>query len=144
MDRPGIALAVSGQIANGRIRKALAVHGLKPAHGYVLMLLSDRGAMNQQAVLEALDMDPSMLVAILNDLEHDQLAGRRRDPADRRRHIVEISDRGSALATDIRRAIAAVEAELFADLDDSEVATLHGLLGRVKVAPDDDSCTGDH
>jgi DNA-binding MarR family transcriptional regulator len=141
-DRPGLALAYSGQIANVRIKKALAVHGLKPLHGHVLLLLSDEGATSQQALGEAFGADPSVLVAVLNDLEGDGLAGRRRDPADRRRHIVEISARGTRLVADVHRVIAAVEAELFADLDAAEITTLQGLLARVK-ASDDEACTGE-
>lgn len=139
-DRPGLALAYSGQIANLRIKKALAVHGLKPGHGHVLMLLSDEGAMSQQALGEALGVDPSVLVAVLNDLERDGLAQRRRDPADRRRHIVEISTRGTRLIADIHDSIVAVEAELFADLDADEIRTLQGLLARVKASEDGEAC----
>ncbi|MCW2887317.1 MAG: hypothetical protein QOE54_6468 [Streptosporangiaceae bacterium] len=143
-DRPGLALAYSGQIANARIKKALAVHGLKPLHGHVLMLLSDEGATSQQALGEAFGVDPSVLVAVLNDLECDGLAGRRRDPADRRRHIVEISARGTRLVADVHRVIAAVEAELFADLDAAEITALQGLLARVKASADDDACADEH
>jgi DNA-binding MarR family transcriptional regulator len=139
-DRLGLALAYSGQIANVRIKKALAAHGLKPGHGHVLLLLSDEGATSQQALVEALGVDPSVLVAVLNDLERDGLAERRRDPADRRRHIVEISSRGTRLVADVHRAITAVEAELFADLDATEIATLQGLLARVKASADDEAC----
>ncbi|MER6945379.1 MarR family winged helix-turn-helix transcriptional regulator [Nonomuraea sp. NPDC000554] len=142
-DRPGLVLAYSGQIANVRIKKAMAQHGLKPAHGHVLLLLSEQGARSQQSLAETLGVDPSVLVAILNDLESDELAVRRRDPADRRRHIVEISARGKQLVTEIQTAIAAVEATLFADLDADEIATLHRLLARVSTSPDDDACTED-
>jgi DNA-binding MarR family transcriptional regulator len=143
-DRPGLALAYSGQIANARIKKALAAHGLKPGHGHVLMLLFDEGATSQQALGEVLGVDPSVLVAVLNDLERDGLAERRRDPADRRRHIVEISTRGTRLVADIHGAIAAVETELFADLDATEITTLQGLLARVKVSANDEACAGEH
>jgi hypothetical protein len=72
-------------------------------------------------------VDPSVLIAVLDDLERG-LAERRRDPADRRRLIVEISARGTRLVAEVHRAIGAVEAELFADLDAGEIATLRGLL----------------
>jgi DNA-binding MarR family transcriptional regulator len=143
-DRPGLALAYSGQVANVRIKKALAAHGLKPAQGHTLILLAGNRAMSQQALLESLGVDPSVLVTILNDLEREGLVDRRRDPADRRRHIVEIQDKGVKLVDEVHRAIAAVEEALFADMDDGEVATLRRLLGCIKVAPDEAECTGEH
>jgi DNA-binding MarR family transcriptional regulator len=142
--RPGLALAYAGQIANGRIKKALAAHGLKPAHSHVLMLLTDKGAMGQQALVEELRVDPSVLVAILNDLESAGLAERRRDPADRRRHIVEIRDRGKELLEEVDRAVVAVEAELFADLAPDELTTLQHILERVRPGADDGSCAEDN
>jgi DNA-binding MarR family transcriptional regulator len=39
-------------------------------------------------------LDPSNVVGVLNELEERQLITRRRDPADRRCHIVEVSPRG--------------------------------------------------
>ncbi|WP_205315135.1 MarR family winged helix-turn-helix transcriptional regulator [Nonomuraea lactucae] len=142
-DSPGMALALSGHIASTRIRKALARHGLKPAHGHVLRLLSDQGPTSQQSLLETLGVDPSMLVTVLNDLEADGLVERRRDPADRRRHIVEISTRGRTLAGRAQAAIAAVEAALFAGLDADEIATLRRLLARVTASAGDVSCSED-
>ncbi|MEV4108732.1 MarR family winged helix-turn-helix transcriptional regulator [Nonomuraea sp. NPDC049695] len=143
VDRPGLALALSGQIANTRIKKALAQHGLKPPHGHVLMLLSDQGATSQQSLVETLGVDPSMVVAILNDLESNGLAERRRDPADRRRHIVEISARGKVMVSGIHDAIAAVESALFADLDSEEISTLQRLLSRINTSVDETACTED-
>ncbi|MDT4910864.1 MAG: hypothetical protein QOI69_4105, partial [Pseudonocardiales bacterium] len=84
-DRPTLALAFSGQTAGLQIRKALAEYGLRPGHGYVLLLLSDQGPTSQQSLVEALAVDPSMLVAMLNDLEREGMTERRRDPTDRRR-----------------------------------------------------------
>jgi DNA-binding MarR family transcriptional regulator len=127
-----MALAYSGQVATSRIKKALAAYGLRPGHGHVLLLLASAGPTSQHALGEALGVDPSVLVATLNDLERDGLAQRRRDQADRRRHIVEISPRGSSLVAEVHRVIAAVEADLFADLDPTEVTTLQALLARVK------------
>jgi DNA-binding MarR family transcriptional regulator len=139
-DRPSLALAVSGQIANVRIKRALAAHGLKPGHGHVLLLLSDKGATSQQALVEALGVDPSVLVAVLNDLERDGFAQRRRDPTDRRRHIVEISAHGAKLVARVHSAIATVEAELFSDLNATEISTLQGLLTRIKASVDEEAC----
>jgi DNA-binding MarR family transcriptional regulator len=139
-DRTTLALAFSGHTAAAQIRKALAEYGLKPTHGYALLRLSDQGSTSQQSLAEALATDPSVLVAVLNDLELEGLIERRRDPADRRRHIVEITPQGKSRAADFEAALAAVEAALFADLTAGEIATLRGLLARVRSPGDEGSC----
>ncbi|GII58599.1 MarR family transcriptional regulator [Planotetraspora thailandica] len=140
-DRLGLLLARHGVIMNLRIREALGVNGLTSRQGMALMHLAETGRMSQQALLEALGLDPSVLVAVLNDLEREGLAERRRDPADRRRHIVEITAAGRRASSVVEDALAAVERDLFADLDDEQVAQLRGLLSRVRTTPDDPACT---
>jgi DNA-binding MarR family transcriptional regulator len=130
-DRPAFAMAYSGNLATTQIRKTLARYGLKPGHGGVLLLLCDRGAISQQALAETLGADPTALVGVLNDLERDGLTERRRDPADRRRHIVQITAQGKNRGAEIDAAIAAVDADLFADLNPDEITTLTSLLARV-------------
>jgi DNA-binding MarR family transcriptional regulator len=142
-DRTTLALAFSGHTAADQIRKALAGYGLKPTHGYALLRLSDHGSTSQQSLAEALETDPSVLVAVLNDLELEGLIERRRDPADRRRHIVEITPQGKSRAADFEAALADVEAALFADLSAREIATLQGLLARVRSPGDEGPCTED-
>lgn len=143
---PVLTLAFQGHLAGVRVRKAMAHHGLKPGHGHVLMVLQTEGAVGQQWLTETLGVDKSVIVALLNDLERDGLAERRRDPADRRRHIVEISPRGTALVTELHRTMAAVQAELFRDLTPAEIATLSSALPRLCITaeePDDGSgCAG--
>jgi DNA-binding MarR family transcriptional regulator len=139
---PSVTLAQAGQLASTRLRQALAGHGLRPAQGHVLELLAAHGATGQQALLEALGIDPSVLVTLLNELERAGLAERRRDPADRRRHIVEITTPGAELVGRMRASLAGVDAELFADLTTDEIAQLHALLLRIKSVSGQD-CTGD-
>jgi DNA-binding MarR family transcriptional regulator len=140
-DRLGFLLARHGAIANGRIQDAFGVTGLAPRQGITLMHLAKTGRLSQQALIEALGVDPSVLVAILNDLERGGLAERRRDPADRRRHIVEITARGSATLSNVEDALAAMEEELFADLDRDELTRLRELLARIRTTPGDPACT---
>lgn len=140
-DPPGWTLAHAGLIASEMIKRALAEKGLKPAHAHVVKMLNDQGPLSQQAILEAIGVDPSVLVSLLNDLEGDDLAVRRRNPKDRRRHIVELSTKGKKLAGDMHDAIAAGEAELFADLTPAEISTLCGLLNRLKGPVTD--CSGE-
>ena len=143
--RPGLALAVAGQSASKRVQEALRAHGLKNNQARLLMVLADEGATSQQTLVQTLGVDPSVLVAILNDLESAGLAQRRRDPADRRRHIVEISPRGTKLVADVYAGVESVEAELFASLDANEIDVLHKMLIRINTTARGQNCddTGD-
>jgi DNA-binding MarR family transcriptional regulator len=140
VDRLGFLLARHGRVMNVRLRQALGVSGLNPRHCATLMHLARAGATSQQALIEALAVDASGLVAILNDLERGGLAERRRDPADRRRHIVEITPAGTQAVCAVESAIAEVEREAFADLDDAEIALLRSLLARVRTRHDEGAC----
>jgi DNA-binding MarR family transcriptional regulator len=140
-ERLSFLLARHGGITNVRIRTALEAAGLSPRQSLVLTHLSIARQASQQALIELLDVDPSVLVTILNDLERDGLIARRRDPSDRRRHIVEITAAGDAATIRAQDALAAVDRHLFADLDKDEVAHLQQLLSRVRTSPDDPACT---
>jgi DNA-binding MarR family transcriptional regulator len=139
-ERLGMLLARHGRFVAERILHAMSATGLKPRHRQVLVELSTRGPTSQQSLIDALDVDPSVLVAILNDLERLGLAERRRDPADRRRHIVEMSAKGCKALEGIEKAVALAEDELFADLDERERAQLHDMLTRVRTVPESEAC----
>ncbi len=97
------------------------------------------GPLGQRDLGTRLGVDPSVLVTLLNALEDRDLVRRRRDPADRRRHIVEITEAGTTAVTTFDAAIAQVEGELFADLTPQERDTLHSLLARVRIT-DEGAC----
>ncbi|MFM9699999.1 MarR family transcriptional regulator [Streptomyces europaeiscabiei] len=96
----------------------------------------DGGQVGQRDLGALLRTDPSVLVTLLNTLEDRDLVRRRRDPADRRRHIVEITEAGTAAASKLDAAIGCVEGELFADLTPQERETLRSLLARVRTTRD--------
>jgi DNA-binding MarR family transcriptional regulator len=116
---------------------------LRPRHLIALQLLADNGPMTQHAVGTALSLDPSNVVGLLNELEERGLLSRRRDPADRRRHIVELSTAGAEGLAQASRGLGVVEDDLFKTLTAQERATLHGLLARAvgALAADPADCT---
>ncbi|MCZ7456599.1 MarR family winged helix-turn-helix transcriptional regulator [Streptomyces sp. WMMC940] len=141
LDRLGFLLARNGAIANSRVHHAFESCGLAARQGTTLMLLGKSGFMSQQALAAALSVDPSVMVAILNDLESAGLVERRRDPSDRRRHIVAITEAGRRQLVRAQEAVAEVEQGLFADLTPEEVASLRDLLARVRTTRSDEVCT---
>jgi len=104
--------------------------GLRPRHLIALNLLSERGPASQQALSDSLSLDPSNVVGLLNELEERALITRRRDSADRRRHIVELSPRGEAELCDAYDRMRRVDDELLSALSARERATFYDLLVR--------------
>jgi len=103
---------------------------LRPRHIIALRLLHEGGPMPQHALGEALSLDPSNVVGLLNELEDRGLVARRRDPADRRRHIVEVSAEGAANLAAVDAQLNLVEDDLFKALSPEERSTLRALLLR--------------
>ncbi len=127
----GFLVAQVGRAATRRYGAVLAPVGLNPRQTAILFELRREGAMSQQALSEVLDIDPSNLVGMLNFLEEEGYLLRRRDPADRRRHVVEISQRGVRVLGEIERAADQLEDEFFGALSFEERDQLRELLRRV-------------
>jgi DNA-binding MarR family transcriptional regulator len=118
------------RIAQRGSETALDPTGLRPRHLVALNVLRDHGATTQGALGEALRLDPSNLVGLLNELEERGLLVRRRDPGDRRRHIVELSAAGRQALLRAERALVSVQDDVLGALDGDERAALHALLLR--------------
>src|SRR5258708_32136242 len=108
--------------------------GLRPRHLIALKLLGGRGPGSQQGLAEALSLDPSNVVGLLNELEERGLIPRRRDRADRRRHIVELSPLGEDELALAYGRLSDVEDDLLSALSPDERATLYDLLVRAEGA----------
>jgi DNA-binding MarR family transcriptional regulator len=126
-------LARLGRIASRRLSDYLAVTGLKRPHAVILMELRNFGPISQQSLGERLHIDPSNLVTFLNALEDEGLLVRRRDPEDRRRHIVELTQEGLGRVPVCDEPLDALEDQLFAGLGAKDRERLRRLLDRVLV-----------
>lgn len=133
----------------GAAEAELTAFDLRPRHVIGLTLLRDFGEYSQARLAEALGIDPTNVVALLNELESAGLIERRRSPEDRRRHTVVLTDAGARRLAEIEAALAGLEHRLFAALDSDEQAMLHGLLQRAAAATGGTAgtpavgCTGD-
>ena len=117
-----------GRITLHRFSEALEPFGIRPRHVAALIELRDRGELTQQSLCGQLHLDPTNLVAILNDLEQRGYATRRRDPEDRRRHLVEVSKKGIAVIEKVSKVMDGVEAELLEGFDADERQQFEQLL----------------
>lgn len=128
LDSPGLLLALLGQDAMRRLRDAHMAHHLTPRQFQLLALLHDHGAAGQRELGQTMAVDPSILVGLLNPLEHAALVSRDRDPDDRRRHVVTLTTAGARHLERAAAAQRAAEDALFAGLDAAQRAQLAELL----------------
>jgi DNA-binding MarR family transcriptional regulator len=125
-----VLIAILARGMRERIERAVAPLGIRARHLLVLNHLRDHGASAQQTLLDVAGVDPSNLVGLLNELEDEGLIVRRRDRADRRRGVIELSRKGERALHGVDRALEAVDAEVLATLTPDEREQLHALLAR--------------
>ena len=104
--------------------------GIPWRHFMALSVLYDQPALAQQSLCEALVTDPNNCVLLLNEMESLGYVERTRDPADRRRHIVELTDSGRDIFVHAILAREQVEDEVLGALDAGERQTLRALLAK--------------
>ena len=124
-------LSRTGKTARGRLAAELGDQGLRLWHMAVLAALADLGPHAQRELAERLDIDPSDIVKVLDELAIRGCVERARDPADRRRVRVTLTPEGSATLAALTVRAEAVQDAVLAPLDTEERAVLHALLLRV-------------
>jgi DNA-binding MarR family transcriptional regulator len=129
--RAAYLLTRVGRTQASRFAERMRSIGLRPKHFAVLNAIALAGGGSQQELGGRMGLDPSGLVGAIDELEGMGLVERRRDPADRRRYVLELTAEGTATLRRARRLVSDGARELLGALDDAEVDTLVELLGKV-------------
>jgi DNA-binding MarR family transcriptional regulator len=131
---PGYLLARLGEASRRRFRMALEPEHLHPRHFGVMTMVAAQPGMSQHELHEKTAIDPSSMVAVIDELEAMGLAERRPHPDDRRARAIFLTTSGleklervSALTTELQR-------EFFQALSADERRTLHTLLRKLASA----------
>jgi MarR family transcriptional regulator, lower aerobic nicotinate degradation pathway regulator len=130
-----------GQAAKLKTIDAYEQAGVNPYHYAIIVLLDEGVRETQAAIADTLGYDRGTLVGLLDELESQGLIERRRDPEDRRRHLVVLTPEGKRKLARLRTVAGRAEDEFLASLDDQERAALHELLLRL-AAVHEPRCAG--
>lgn len=118
-------LHAAGSVLNNR---ALAQFGLKERSYSVLALATSELEPTQREMAEFLSLDPSQIVALIDELEQRGLVIRAPGRLDRRAKIVSATEDGSSVFRQAEAAARAAESTALAGLTDAEAGELKGLL----------------
>lgn len=109
-------------------RSTVELVGMNLKNMGVLAYLRDHPGASQGTMTEDLSIDSNTGVLVLNDLEDLEYVERRRDPSDRRRHLVDVTEAGLAALEQAEAAQGSIEDEVLGRLSESERATFRRLL----------------
>jgi MarR family transcriptional regulator for hemolysin len=98
----------------------------------VLISLKSGQLASQRELAEAVGVKGATLTHHLDAMESAGLVTRRRDPANRRLHLVELTPAGDALFLRLRDAAMTFDRRLRAGLADGEIGQLEALLTRLR------------
>ena len=95
-------------------------HGRAHPYHYAMLIVARRGSREttQGSIADALGYDRGQLVGLLDELEEKGLVERRRDPNDRRRHLVPLTPEGRRRSRRCARCSAELEDDFLSPLEE--------------------------
>ncbi|WP_373305115.1 MarR family winged helix-turn-helix transcriptional regulator [Streptomyces lucensis] len=124
-------LGVLGAMASDLFAARVEAHGLKPKHVGLMVVLETGRASSQLEIARVMGVAPSLVVALADHLEKLGAIQRVRDPADRRRQVLTLTERGRELLATCAELAESADAEFAADLTVTESVVLTRLLDRL-------------
>jgi DNA-binding MarR family transcriptional regulator len=128
---PGFLLSHLGRHARRVFAQAIEPWGLQPPHYGVLLALDLLGEESQQGLSALSGVDRSDMVDLIDTLERKGLVERTRDPVDRRRYAVRLTESGRAAAAEIGGLAGGINDRFFAPLEPEERAQFQRLLEKL-------------
>ncbi len=127
----GLVLARTARGVSRAFDEALVEAGGSLPMWLIVLHLKIGATANQRELAEAVGVTEATLTHHLNAMEKAGLLTRRRDPDNRRIHVVELTSAGEDLFLRLRDAAMAFDRRLRRGLSAEEVATLESLLDQL-------------
>ncbi|MFI0966132.1 MarR family winged helix-turn-helix transcriptional regulator [Streptomyces sp. NPDC021080] len=128
-ERPGYLLHKAGLVLVEDVEEALAGVGMRIRDFFVLAALAGGPELSQQDLSRLLDLDPTTVVTVIDEMERNGHVERRRNPADRRRYNLILTESGREALATADRVATEVESAFFGALAEDEREVLRKMLG---------------
>lgn len=127
----GLQLTQTARTVGRAFDDALAAAGGSLPVWLVLLAMKTRNLASQRELAEVVGIREATLTHHLNAMEAAGLISRHRDPANRRIHVVELTEAGDSMFLTLRAAAIAFDQRLRDGIAEQEITSLRGLLGRL-------------
>jgi MarR family transcriptional regulator, transcriptional regulator for hemolysin len=127
----GLQLASAAKTVSRAFDDALAKAGGSVPTWLILISIKSRNLGNQRELAEAVGIREATLTHHLNAMDRGGLVTRRRDPVNRRVHMVELTEAGEQAFRRMREAAVAFDARLRTGISSEELAELGHILDRL-------------
>lgn len=127
-------LARANALSLARLHDLLEPFGLRTRSYSLLVIAASDARPSQRELSDFLRLDPSQIVALVDQLEARELVRREADPRDRRAKVVVATDTGRDLAHRAREAVLASDQQWFTSLPEGERQRFFDMLQALAVA----------
>jgi DNA-binding MarR family transcriptional regulator len=128
---PGFLLSWNGRRTATMFARVLEPLGLRPPHFGVMRLIDSDPGLTQQDLAQRSLIDPSSMVAVVDELEELGFAERRPHPGDRRKHAIHLTPEGEEMLERAQTAAMKMTKDVLAPLSADEVKELRRLLRKL-------------
>lgn len=125
---PAFLLARANALSLARIHGVLSTHKLRARSYSLLAIAASDARPSQRELSEFLQLDPSQIVSLIDELEQRDLVRREPDPRDRRAKVVVATDAGRELAASARETVVNSDQKWFTRIPEQDRERLFDLL----------------
>lgn len=124
------AVTLLARLVQDALAPRLAEFGLSFAEAVAMVRLwqSPTGSLRQSVLIEKLAVSRASGSLVLTDLEQKGFVRRLLDPGDARRQIVELTEKGEAIESEVHEAFEELEERLFPPVGSDSWKATHGSL----------------
>lgn len=112
-------------------QQTFADTGIKPTQFGVLELIAENPGLSQSAIAQALSIQRTNMVGLLDALQKRELIERRPSPQDRRTHALYLTDAGRELRNAMLADFVRIDESLLAIVGDENIAAMQEGLTRI-------------